>query len=256
MAIDVEVEDEYRLHRRFDRMGRLVGDEGMARLFRSRVLPLVHSRRHIDQLLQGGTPQERLTYYERHWDTWRWRLMFRIFFSRFLMGRLGRDPEFFRYVSGNVAERLLHRTKYAVTELNPADNPYLQWILTGEHRTALPLPLREREFDAIRNNLDRIEVKCCSLEQYLRDAPREIIDKFNLSDIFEYISPEGTERILEQLADRGRPGSRLAYWNMLAPRSRPESLGNRLQPLPDLAGNLYRLDKAFFYSRFVVEEVL
>lgn len=38
MAIDVEVEDEYRLHRRFDRMGRLVGDEGMARLFRSRVM--------------------------------------------------------------------------------------------------------------------------------------------------------------------------------------------------------------------------
>lgn len=37
MAIDVEVEDEYKLHRRFDRMGRLVGDDGMARLFNARV---------------------------------------------------------------------------------------------------------------------------------------------------------------------------------------------------------------------------
>jgi tRNA threonylcarbamoyladenosine dehydratase len=33
-----EVEDNYRLHRRFDRIGRLVGDEGMARLLKARVM--------------------------------------------------------------------------------------------------------------------------------------------------------------------------------------------------------------------------
>lgn len=33
-----DVEDSYKLHRRFDRMGRLVGDAGMERLFRSRVM--------------------------------------------------------------------------------------------------------------------------------------------------------------------------------------------------------------------------
>lgn len=35
---DTEVEDRYRLHRRFDRMGRLVGDEAMERLFASHVM--------------------------------------------------------------------------------------------------------------------------------------------------------------------------------------------------------------------------
>lgn len=34
----VEIEDRYRLHRRFDRMGRLVGDEKMARLLAARVM--------------------------------------------------------------------------------------------------------------------------------------------------------------------------------------------------------------------------
>lgn len=33
-----EVEDNYRLHRRFDRIGRLVGDDGMARLLKSSVM--------------------------------------------------------------------------------------------------------------------------------------------------------------------------------------------------------------------------
>jgi len=34
----LEVEDSYRLHRRFDRIGRLVGDENMARLLKARVM--------------------------------------------------------------------------------------------------------------------------------------------------------------------------------------------------------------------------
>jgi tRNA A37 threonylcarbamoyladenosine dehydratase len=35
---DLEIEDNYRLHRRFDRIGRLVGDDKMARLLQARVM--------------------------------------------------------------------------------------------------------------------------------------------------------------------------------------------------------------------------
>lgn len=37
VVTEPEVDEEYKLHRRFDRIGRLVGDHGMAKLFRSRV---------------------------------------------------------------------------------------------------------------------------------------------------------------------------------------------------------------------------
>lgn len=37
-AVDPEVEDDYKLHRRFDRIGRLVGDAGMERLLASHVV--------------------------------------------------------------------------------------------------------------------------------------------------------------------------------------------------------------------------
>ena len=56
----------------------------------NRVLPLVHSRPMVERLLQGGTRPEREEFYHNKWDTWRWQLMFRIFFSRFVMGRMGR----------------------------------------------------------------------------------------------------------------------------------------------------------------------
>ena len=225
-------------------------------LFREHVLPLVHTRAHVERLLRGGSREEREAFYGREWDTWRWRAMFRIFFSRPVMGRVGRDPSFFQYVQGSVADRILARTRYALTALDPAANPYVQWILTGRHMAALPYALRPEHFETIRDRLDRLEWRRQSLEDYLGTAGHHTIDRFNLSDVFEYMAPEGYHRALEQLADAGRSGARLAYWNMLVPRRRPESLAGRLRPLPELAARLHHADKAFFYSVFVVEEVL
>ncbi len=225
-------------------------------LFRRYILPLVHRRPQIEALLRGGLLPERLAFYRRAWDTFRWRLLFRVFFSRFVMGRMGRDPSFFAYVEGNVATRILERARHAVTALDPADNPYLQWIMTGRHTTALPMALRREHFDTIRANLDRLEWRCQSIEDFLASREPRSVDRFNLSDIFEYMSPDNYRRLLEQITAGARPGGRLAYWNMLAPRSRPDALADRLRPLTELAGRLHLQDKAFFYSRFVVEEVL
>lgn len=224
-------------------------------LFRERVMPLVHSRTTIKRLLEGGTLSERELFYHHEWDSWRWRLLFRLFFSRFVMGRLGRDPSFFRYVEGSVADRILARTHHALTTLNPADNPYLQWILTGHHTTALPFALRAEHFDSIRANLDRLEWHCLPLEEFLEHEGSASIDRFNLSDIFEYMSEDNYRRLLERLIRAGRSGGRLAYWNMLAPRSRPESMAGELRALTAEAGHLFHRDKAFFYSAFVLEEL-
>lgn len=224
-------------------------------LFRTRVMPLVHSRRQITTLLQPKSREERLTFYERQWDTWRWRMLFRLFFSRMVMGCMGRDPSFFTYVEGSVAERILAHTRYALTELDTAANPYLHWILTGRHSTALPYALRPEHFDTIRANLDRLEWQRRSLEDFLDEVGENAIDRYNLSDIFEYMSLENYHCLLERLAHAGRCGGRLVYWNMLAPRRRPTSMAERLAPLEEIADQLYERDKAFFYNALVVEEM-
>jgi len=225
-------------------------------VFRTRVLPLVHSRARIERLLAGGTREEREDFYANEWNTWRWRLLFKIFFSRFVMGKLGRDPSFFRYVQGTVADHILERTRYALTELNPAENPYTQWILTGRHPSALPYALRPENFESIRANLDRLEWQRASVEDFLERERGTPIDSFNLSDIFEYMSAESCERLLQCVARAGRSGSRLAYWNMLADRHRPDSMREKLRPLKELSEQLFARDKAFFYSAFVVEEIV
>ncbi len=225
-------------------------------LFRTRVLPFVHDRATVEALLRDKPFDERVAFFHERWNTRRWRAMFRIFFSRFVMGRFGRDPHFFDYVTGPVAERIAERAQHALTVLDPAANPYLQWILLGRYVTAWPYLLRLQNYNAIRRSImgGGFEVFHGSIEEYLERHPRETFDGFNLSDIFEYMSVANMDALLERLLSAGRSRARFVYWNMLAPRSRPESLAERLAPDVEAAHRLHQRDNAFFYSRLVIEE--
>jgi S-adenosylmethionine-diacylglycerol 3-amino-3-carboxypropyl transferase len=223
-------------------------------LFRERVLPLIHPRRRVERLLRGGTREEREAFYASEWDTLAWRTTFRLFFSRAVMGLAGRDRAYFRYAQGCVAERLLGRVRHACTALDPADNPYLQWILTGFHPAALPFALRAENFEAIRANLDRLQWRCARLEDVLATADGDGFDRCNLSDAFEYMAPEHYEQTLRLILRAARPRCRLAYWNLLVPRRRPAVLGGELRSLDAEAARLHASDKAFFYGDFVLEE--
>lgn len=223
-------------------------------LFRTRILPLVHSRRTVLRLLEDTGPDERREFYEKKWDTWRWRTMFRIFFSRRVMGMLGRDPEFFRYVEGSVADRILGRVRHALTELPPQGNPYLHYILTGSFADALPLYVRPESYPLVRENLERLVLQHGSTD----DAITRHGGKFsgmNLSDIFEYMDEPTFAAVAGRLLGATSAGSRLVYWNMLAPRSIAGSFGMHAKRLDALSERLHLNDQAFFYSALHVDEV-
>ncbi len=224
-------------------------------LFRRRVLPLVHARATVLALLEPRSRDARTRFYDDRWNTWRWRLLFRLFFSRWTMSRLGRDPQFFRFADDDLAAHLLGRTRHALTELDPSANPYVRWILTGTHGDVLPCALRPEHFETIRANLDRLEWRCESLDRYLAGTPPASFDAYNLSDLFEYVAPDQFEHLLDLLIAAARPRARLVYWNMLVPRSRPAAKAHLLEPLSALACRLHLADRTFFYRALVVEEV-
>ncbi|MDB5036345.1 MAG: hypothetical protein JWQ98_3586 [Chlorobi bacterium] len=229
--------------------------ESYFHLFRRWVLPLVHGRRDVAALLAPKTGSERVEFYNRRWDTRRWRWMFRLFFSRFVMGRMGRDPEFFRYVEGSVAERILERVKYALTELPAHDNPYMTYILTGGFGDALPFYARPGNFAAIRENLGALRLFRGDLSAALQSAGGRF-DAWNLSDIFEYMDDALFETVASEIIDRSAAGARIAYWNMLVPRRISERFPERTRYLAELSGRLLLKDRAFFYQSFHVDERL
>ena len=220
-------------------------------IFRRFVLPLVHGRGTVRELVRPKSLDEQRRFYQTRWNTWRWRALFKVFFSRAVMGRLGRDPEFFAGVEGPVGERILERTRQALTELPVSTNPYVQFIVTGTFpREALPRYLRPEHAATIRARLDRVRLRQGTIQS--AGGP---FDGFNLSDIFEYMPTFEFETCYADILDQARPGARLVYWNMLAPRARPASLAARATPLDEEARALHAGDRAWFYQRLHIDQV-
>jgi S-adenosylmethionine-diacylglycerol 3-amino-3-carboxypropyl transferase len=230
--------------------------ENYFRFFRTRVMPLIHPFARINRLFELNDIQDRKYFYDHTWDNRRWRLSFKAFFSRFLLGCFGRDPNFFNYVDGDVSKRFLERAHYGMTALDPSKNPYLQWIFFGCHKTALPCALRPENFEKIQKNIDKLEWRLQSVEDFLATPDAASIDRYNLSDIFEYMSLDNYHQLLERLIACGRSGTRLAYWNLLVPRQRPDYLADQLNSLSSRADELHLRDKTFFYSAFILEEIV
>ncbi|MDN5567878.1 MAG: BtaA family protein [Paracoccus sp. (in: a-proteobacteria)] len=223
------------------------------RIFRTRLLPLVHGRRTIDDIFVARDPSARQVFLDQRFNTWRWRLLLNLFFSRGVMGRMGRDRAFFDHVQGSPAQHVARRIHHAAVDCDPAENPYLHWIMTGTHGDALPMTWRAEHYDVIRSRLDRLDIRQGSFEAFA--ASGEKAHGFNLSDIFEYMSPTVFEQVYETVLSASAPGARLVYWNMMVPRRVPPALAARVDTLSELEDRLKAIDKAFFYSDFVVERV-
>ena len=238
--------------------------EKFFKIFREKILPFVHSKKRIEKLLEKKSRQERIEYYDKYWNNFRWKLMFKLFFSKYIVGKLGRDKKFFRYAEKNISEEMKERSRYALCELNPYENPYINYILTGNYRKdCLPYFLRKENFDKIRKNLHKVEIFQSSVEEYLDQIDFKI-NKFNLSDIFEYMSAENYSKLMEKIYDNAEDNALLAYWNLIVERNSSklesiegeENIKNNFHRLKELDKSLHEKDKTFFYTDFVVEKVI
>jgi S-adenosylmethionine-diacylglycerol 3-amino-3-carboxypropyl transferase len=221
------------------------------RLFRRFVLPLIHRRATVMSLLSPRALTARAEFYDRTWDNGRWRLLTELFFSKTVMGRLGRDPAFFQHAEGSAAAQVRKKSRQAAGVQDPSQNPYLHWILTGRHGAALPLAWRAESYPVLRERTGRLKL----VQSPVETAALGPFDGFNLSDIFEYMPPEEAETTYRRLTALAAPGARLVYWNMMVPRRAPPALTDRVRRLAALESDLAARDKAFFYADLVIEEI-
>jgi S-adenosylmethionine-diacylglycerol 3-amino-3-carboxypropyl transferase len=223
--------------------------------FHTIALPLIHNKQKVNELLQNKSLQERINFYNQKWNNIGWQIMFKIFFSRYFMGKHGRDPAFFKHVKTNVAENILKRTEYAFTQLSTHNNPYLQYIMTGKFNNVLPHYARPENYETIRKNLHKIDIKHGKIEDLLKSTELKF-DRFNLSDIFEYMDATTFKNTTDMLIQKANNKALFACWNMLVPRKLSDVNKNNLNYLAEKAERLFKIDKAFFYQAFHIEEKL
>ena len=224
-----------------------------------RLLRVIEGRRNIERLMACGSLEEQRRFYEETWDSFRWRLFFRVFFSRTMLGLGGLDPRFFTYVNGvgDFGEHFRKLTQHVLVDLPVRENYFVAQITLGRYldERAMPPYLLAEHFETLRQTVDRIEIVTAELGQVLKSLPTDSVDGFNFSNVFEWVPPETFEATLRETYRVARPGARLCYRNLLVRRKHPGSLDHLFTPHDELAARLLYHDRSFVYSNFEVASV-
>jgi S-adenosylmethionine-diacylglycerol 3-amino-3-carboxypropyl transferase len=222
-------------------------------MFCTRILPWIHSKKTVAALFRIKSREEQQTFYHEKWNTWRWRLLFKIFFSKYVMGKFGRDPEFLKQVKIPVADYIFNKAGKNLQTTAAQQNFFLHFNLTGNFGSLLPHYLREENFEIIKSNIDRLQIK----EGYAQDAI-SAFGKFhymNLSNIFEYMNAALFAETAAALIDGTAPGGKLAYWNLMVPRRISALFTAKVEYQKEISLALEEKDKGFFYSQFIIDTV-
>lgn len=228
--------------------------EGYFQLFVRRVLPWIHTQKRVEALLAPKSASEQKAYYESRWDTWRWRFLFKLFFSKTIMGRYGRDPEFLKEVEVSVGKTIYTKAGNHLRNPLAQRNFMLRYTLTASFGELLPHYLQPQHFPVVKANLDKLQL----VQGYAEDAIRlhGAFRYMNLSNIFEYMNPELFHQTAKQLVDSLENGGRLAYWNLMVPRHIANEFPTEMKALNELSAELSANDNGFFYNQFLVDERL
>jgi S-adenosylmethionine-diacylglycerol 3-amino-3-carboxypropyl transferase len=221
--------------------------------FRRWLLPMIHGRKLVAALLAAPTLGEQERLYREQWDCGRWRWFFRFFFSRPVMSRVGRPKAWFAQVNvRDVGRTLLERTHTGLTRVPTPGNYFLEYMLTGGYRDLESAPpyLRRANFATLRERAGRVKLVCGELGVCLAGARPGEFSCFNLSDVFEYMSPQQADATWRHLMRVSRPGSRLVYRTLFVRREPPLHPARQLRDLP-VCTPARNPDRTFFYDRFV-----
>jgi S-adenosylmethionine-diacylglycerol 3-amino-3-carboxypropyl transferase len=220
------------------------------------LLRVLHGEKRIARLFERRDLDEQRRFYEDEWDTAAWRLFFRIFFSRTVLGMAGLDRAFFTYVEGipDFGAHFLGRARHALVDLPTSENYFLAQICLGRYdeRLALPPYLQPGNFERLKAAVRRIEVVTDELGTLLARLPESSIDGFAFSNVFEWVSPETFHALLRRTHRASRHGARLCYRNLLVRRRHPASLDGLFAPNDALAARLLSEDRSFVYSHFEI----
>ena len=228
--------------------------EKYLKVFGQKILPFIHSENIRHQLCDNKSLSERNDFYNQKWDNLRWRAIFKLFFSKKVMGRLGRDPEFFKYVETSIGSSILARTKHALTEIDTHTNPYLNYIIFGDFNGVYPHCFRKENYEKIKSNLSAIELYNGSTTELFKEYDIKF-NAFNFSDIFEYMDENLFKIISSEIIENSENDSLIAYWNMMVPRNIYDIFPENVDYLEDKSKKLLKEDNAFFYQDFIINRV-
>jgi len=148
------------------------------------------------------------------------------------------------------------RIDYAMTQVPSYDNYFLSVAATGRFRgDRVPPYLREENFEALRENIDRVQIVNGWLGPFLDTQPEGSINKFNLLDIFDWMPESLFRDTLNSVLRAAAPGATFIYRSGSYKLDPPEELRSQLHYHEELSRELLAIDRSATYGSFYVYSV-
>lgn len=215
--------------------------------------------RQIDEFLDSPTLEAQRAWYHKNVAPrfWGKTSQHMVRFRPFLY-MAGVHPRQFDLVDGrhDMYAYVKERIEHVLTQVPIRDNYFLSMTVSGRFRGGhVPPYLLEENFDALRRNLDRVQVVNGWLGPFLDTQPAGSINKFNLLDIFDWMTPEQFESTLKSVIHAAAPGATIIYRSGSYRLDPPDSILAHLTPHSDLARELLSGDRSATYGSFYIFSV-
>lgn len=229
------------------------------RIMRGYLNLLNFNKRMREELFSFENLDEQAEYYNKQLAPRLWRRTSKWFvYFRPFMYLAGVHPNQFRLVDGrhDMFEFVKERVDYVCTKVPLYNNYFLSIATLGRFRDGhVPPYLLRENFESLRNNLDRVTIVNGWLGPFLDSQPAGSITKFNLLDIFDWMTPEQFEGTMRSVLRAAAPGSTLIYRSGSYRLDPPPAIREQLIPHTDLARELFAQDRSATYGSFYIFSV-
>lgn len=225
--------------------------ERFFRFFAQHILPRLVSRSTVGRLLAASSIDEQAEIYRHSWNSWRWRVGVKFFFSRNVFGHFGRDRMYAHQAVLNPANEYLIRAVRGLTVIPSRSNWMLEYILTGRYQYSIPPAYSELAWESWRVFRQRVRILTDDLSHVVTNTTGTFT-QVHLSDIFEGYTVSRFQEFFLLLASKVAPGGRVCFWTNLStpPIDIILNIGFRL--LKEEAAALWAVDRGFFYRDFIL----
>ena len=234
---------------RYEKFVKLVG----------RFISLIQGKRRINDLFIERKLDDQKAFYEKEWNTGRTRAIFNLFFNKYILARRGLKADYFEFDDGSnsFAESFFKRFSKVLRDVPVTGNYFLHLYLKGCYSSLDELPdyLQEKNFEIIKNRLDRIQIVTADAKKWLTDIPDNSLNCLSLSNICELMSLDDTLLLFKEVLRAGTPDARICFRNLVIPREVPECLSDKILRDKKLSDEIFSKDRSFVYGKVAAYKI-
>jgi S-adenosylmethionine-diacylglycerol 3-amino-3-carboxypropyl transferase len=215
-----------------------------------------HPRSKIERFLACESLDEQRAFYDREWNTARWRTLIHLMANRMVLRR-AYDPAFFQYVENpSFARHFLATIERALVGLPIRDNYFFHQMFLGYYRTELggsaPPYLAPASGTAMPDLPERLTIVDGSFIEYLRGRGDGSMAGFSLSNICEWLTADEIDELFGEIVRTARPGARLCFRNFLGWTEVPQRWRETVREDAALGERLISSDRSMMQRRIAI----